>query len=178
MACHTTTVYALALLVTLPAVGASHLRRQNRTVTVWEPTPCDEVAEGMPCYKLYEHPAGSEFVTPCPVTSMKRPDACAAQFGDKPDAAQCPQIYCPKALGVTMKLVCSGQCCPTCWAPDHVVSLDRHTSIENYTNVVPVHPEAPATCRNVKCFKLLCGTGYTEGYLEGNCCRSCVASRA
>merc|ERR1719215_1617223 len=30
-----------------------------------------------------------------------------------------------------MKLVCAGGCCPTCWAPDHVVGLDRHTALES-----------------------------------------------
>ena len=27
-----------------------------------------------------------------------------------------------------MKLTCGGGCCPTCWAPDHVVTLDRHSA--------------------------------------------------
>merc|ERR1719262_1152823 len=97
----------------------------------WKPEACSELPEGVPCRNLYEHPAGSEFVGPCPAVSYTHPDGCAAQFNGKADADKCPQISCPKALGVTMKLICGGGCCPTCWAPDHVVAMDRHTSIKS-----------------------------------------------
>merc|ERR1719222_560234 len=101
------------------------------SVQAWKPEPCDELESGVPCRKLYEHPQGSTFVTPCPVESMTSPDGCQAQFGDKADADKCPQLECSKALGVTFKLVCGGGCCPTCWAPDHVVAMDRHSALES-----------------------------------------------
>merc|ERR1719356_1758388 len=146
------------------------------TASSWKPEPCDELEPGVPCTKLYEHPQGSTVVMPCPVESYTSAEACSAIFKGKADGEQCSQITCPKALGVTMKLVCAGGCCPTCWAPDHVVKLDRHTSIDDAA-VVPVAPQAPATCSTAKCFKLSCASGYSEGYVQGSCCYSCVPGR-
>mmetsp|Transcript_9247 Transcript_9247/g.17688 ORF Transcript_9247/g.17688 Transcript_9247/m.17688 type:complete len:159 (+) Transcript_9247:77-553(+) len=145
------------------------------TVGAWEPEACSELAAGVPCRKLYEHPQGSQFVTPCPVDSHTSPEGCAAQFAGKSEEEKCSQITCPKALGKTMKLVCSGQCCPVCWAPDHVIGMDRHTALSGYESVVPAAPQAPTTCGGVKCFKLLCAEGFTEGHVSGSCCNSCIA---
>mmetsp|Transcript_18483 Transcript_18483/g.41180 ORF Transcript_18483/g.41180 Transcript_18483/m.41180 type:complete len:161 (+) Transcript_18483:87-569(+) len=144
--------------------------------TAWEPEKCAELPEGVPCRTLYEHPMGSEFVGPCPVETYTSTDGCAAQFEGKSDADKCPQIDCPKALGVTFKLVCGGTCCPTCWAPDHVVELDRHTTVENKL-VVSAAPQAPGTCSGVKCFKPICADGYVEGHQQGDCCYSCLPGR-
>ena len=143
-------------------------------VAAWKPEPCGELEPGVPCTKLYEHPQGSTFVTACPVGEQTNPEACGAFFGDKAAADQCPQITCSKALGVSMKLVCAGGCCPTCWAPDHVVKLDRHTA-ESSEFVVDPNDKAPKHCSGVKCFTLICAPGQTEGYLEGACCSSCTA---
>merc|ERR1719409_1371310 len=115
---------------------------------------------------LYVHPQGSGLVTPCPVESMVSPDGCEAQFTGKSDGERCPQLTCPKALGVTMKLICGGGCCPTCWAPDHVVKLDRHTSIDDAAVVDPA-PAAPVHCKGVKCFEPLCADGKTRGHVQG-----------
>merc|ERR1719337_339288 len=57
--------------------------------TGWEPTPCSEVEKGQPCYKLYEHPQGSQLVMPCPVDSQNNAEACKAQFEGKGDGEQC-----------------------------------------------------------------------------------------
>merc|ERR1719463_554670 len=130
------------------------------TAAAWKPEPCGELEPGVPC----------------PVDKQTNPESCSALFGDKADGTQCPQISCPKAEGVTMKLVCAGGCCPTCWAPDHVVNLDRHTSIDDAAVVDPA-PQAPGTCGGVKCFKLKCGPGFTEGFVNGDCCYSCVQCR-
>merc|ERR1719429_415660 len=121
---------------------------------------------------LYEHPQGSTFVGPCPVESMANADGCAAQFKGKADAEQCPQLACSKALGVTFKLVCGGGCCPTCWAPDHVVAMDRHTALEN-PEVVDPAPQAPPTCKGARCFKTVCGTGSRRAL-----CRATAATPA
>jgi len=126
--------------------------------------------------KLYEHPQGSTLVMPCPVTSFGNPEACTAYFEGKADADKCSQITCPKALGVTMKLTCGGGCCPTCWAPDHVIAVDRHTSIDDAAVVDPA-PQAPGTCGGVKCFKLTCAAGFSEGHVNGDCCYSCIQGR-
>jgi len=146
------------------------------TESSWKPEPCGELAPGVPCTHLYEHPQGSTVVMPCPVEQQTNPEACGALFGNKADGEQCSQITCPKALGVTMKLICGGGCCPSCWAPDHVINLDRHSSIDDAAVVDPA-PQAPSTCGGVKCFKTACAAGFTEGFVNGDCCYSCVPGR-
>ena len=157
---------------------AASLRSSVRTGqnASWKPEPCDELPPGVPCVKLYEHPQGSGLVTTCPMESVTSADGCAAYFGDKADGAKCPQLDCPKALGVHFKLVCAGGCCPTCWAPDHVLKLDRHT-VEHTGLVVDPAPGAPPTCAGVQCFEPVCAEGFTKGFVQGNCCYSCVAGR-
>merc|ERR1719434_97688 len=150
---------------------ATGLVQQNRSH--WAPQPCDELEPGVPCTKLYKHPAGSGTVMPCPGNTLTRPDGCAALFKGKADGEQCPQIYCPKALGKTMKLVCAGGCCPTCWAPDHVVAVDRHSSMGKSPYAAKPAPQAPTTCKGVKCFKPVCYAGFKPGHVEGKCCYSC-----
>jgi len=142
----------------------------------WKPEPCGELAPGVPCVKLYEHPQGSTVVMPCPVESQGNTEACGALFAGKGDGDQCPQITCSKAMGVTMKLTCGGGCCPTCWAPDHVIAVDRHTSIDDAA-VVDAAPQAPSSCGGVKCFELGCATGFSKGFVNGDCCYSCVQGR-
>eukprot|EP00425_Heterocapsa_triquetra_P043401 CAMPEP_0195076554 /NCGR_PEP_ID=MMETSP0448-20130528/19179_1 /TAXON_ID=66468 /ORGANISM="Heterocapsa triquestra, Strain CCMP 448" /LENGTH=162 /DNA_ID=CAMNT_0040109095 /DNA_START=48 /DNA_END=536 /DNA_ORIENTATION=+ len=143
----------------------------------WKPDPCDELAPGVPCKKLYEHPHGSTFVGPCPIEEQANPDGCAAAFAGKQPEEQCPQITCPKALGKTMKLTCGGGCCPTCWAPDHVIGLDRHTAMGRSPHQVEPVAEAPTTCAGVKCFAPVCDEGYTIGFVQGSCCNKCVPGR-
>merc|ERR550532_2319437 len=132
-------VLVLAALASQATAAGTGLRARR---FAWQPPPCSELAPGVPCRKLYEHPEGSTFVGPCPVESQVSPDGCQASFAGKADEDMCSQISCPKALGVTMKLVCGGGCCPTCWAPDHVIKMDRHTSLENPATVDPA-PQAP-----------------------------------
>merc|ERR1719155_342066 len=138
----------------------------------WKPEPCGELEPGVPCTHLYEHPQGSTVVMPCPVDQMTDPGSCNALFGDKADGTQCPQITCPKALGVTMKLICGGGCCPTCWAPDQVLAMDRHTAMGESPYAPEPAPQAPTTCGGVKCFKPVCATGLAPGHVQGNCCYS------
>merc|ERR1719281_848779 len=66
-----------------------------------------------------------------------------------------------------------GQCCPICWAEDHVVPLDRHMAGAGMYTVAP-HGAAPPSCAGVKCFKLMCFDGTMPGYVTGSCCESCV----
>merc|ERR1711862_1061704 len=139
---------------------------RNVQATHWKPEPCDELEPGVPCTKLYEHPQGSEFVTPCPVEEMANPEGCSAYSTGKAEADKCPQISCPKALGVTMKLVCGGGCCPTCWAPDHVIAMDRHTALENVARV-DAAPQAPPQCKSVVCFEPICAEGFQKGFVQG-----------
>merc|ERR1719198_1837201 len=109
-----------------------------------------------------------------PTDQMPRSAGSAAYQEGKPDAEHCPQIKCPEALGVHMKLVCGGGCCPTCWAPDHILAMDRHTAMSGSPYGAAAHPKAPATCEGVKCFKPVCPAGKEPGYVDGGCCYSCV----
>ena len=144
--------------------------------SAWKPEACSELADGTPCRELYKRPQGSQFVSKCPIESWTSADGCGAFFAGKAEADQCPQISCPNALGRKMKLVCSGQCCPTCWAPDHVVKLDRHTSIDDAAVVDPA-PQAPPQCKGVRCFEPTCAAGFQKGFVQGSCCYSCVPGR-
>ena len=129
---------------------------------------------GTPCRALYKHPQGSLLVDPCPLETYHVADGCEAYFVGKADADKCHQISCPKALGVTMKLVCAGGCCPWCWAPVHKIENDRHTSITS-PYVVPPAPQAPIPCGGVKCFKPVCTEGFKPSSVVGKCCYSCTA---
>mmetsp|Transcript_62914 Transcript_62914/g.136626 ORF Transcript_62914/g.136626 Transcript_62914/m.136626 type:complete len:165 (+) Transcript_62914:88-582(+) len=159
---------ALLLCMSVVASAAAILHSAG-----WKPEPCEA---GKPCHQLYEHSYGSEFIGACPIESVTVAEGCAAYFEGKEEAAKCPQLTCPKALGKTFKLTCSGGCCPTCWAPDHVVGLDRHTAIDGGL-VVETAPAAPPSCAGARCFEPTCAEGFAKGYVQGQCCYSCVASR-
>merc|ERR1719335_2138853 len=67
-----------------------------------------------------------------------------------------------------------GQCCPTCFAPDHVIAIDRHTAMKG-PNPYAVKPAlaAPASCKGVKCFRPMCMPGFKPGQMPGACCNAC-----
>merc|ERR1719506_531905 len=140
----------------------------------WKPEPDSGKA-------LYEGPTGTmdpNYVAPCPVETFTSPDGCQALFSNKTDAEKCPSIQqdCPYAEGVKFKLVCGGGCCPQCWVPDHVLAMDRHTTIKS-PYVVSAAPQAPTTCGGVKCFKPVCAAGLSPGHVQGDCCYSCTPTR-
>mmetsp|Transcript_42206 Transcript_42206/g.92003 ORF Transcript_42206/g.92003 Transcript_42206/m.92003 type:complete len:114 (+) Transcript_42206:78-419(+) len=82
----------------------------------------------------------------------------------------CPGLTCPPPLEATRR---DGVCCPVCWAPDHVIGLDRHSAIKSkYTT--KAHPAAPSNCEGVKCFKLHCmGEEEIGPPPPGGCCAVC-----
>merc|ERR1719387_1970364 len=98
-----------------------------------------------------------------------------AVISDLPVCADivCADIECLAPLEIRRL---DDQCCPICWAPDHVITLDRHTAMKGASPyAVPPHVAAPTTCGGVKCFKPVCGSGYKPGHVSGDCCTSCVA---
>ncbi len=75
---------------------------------------------------------------------------------------QCGEYSCPSPL----ELKVDGTCCGYCWAPDHLVSADRHKVTEfNATgNLIEQCDSAPSECKGpganvVRCFKPSCRAG-------------------
>eukprot|EP00928_Gymnodinium_smaydae_P065229 TRINITY_DN483_c0_g1_i2.p2 TRINITY_DN483_c0_g1~~TRINITY_DN483_c0_g1_i2.p2 ORF type:complete len:125 (+),score=11.21 TRINITY_DN483_c0_g1_i2:79-453(+) len=84
----------------------------------------------------------------------------------------CADIECKAPLEMRRA---EGQCCPICWAPDHIIGLDRHTALQGENPYArDAHPAAPPTCAGVKCFHPACAAGYHEGHVQGRCCASCI----
>eukprot|EP00747_Dinoflagellata_sp_TGD_P139470 gnl/TRDRNA2_/TRDRNA2_175893_c0_seq33.p1 gnl/TRDRNA2_/TRDRNA2_175893_c0~~gnl/TRDRNA2_/TRDRNA2_175893_c0_seq33.p1 ORF type:complete len:129 (+),score=21.03 gnl/TRDRNA2_/TRDRNA2_175893_c0_seq33:77-463(+) len=90
---------------------------------------------------------------------------------------ECGDMACPEPFELKTM---SGQCCPICWAPDHVVPVDRHKKLDGPSpHLVDIHTSAPDECRGpglhpTLCFKPNCKKGFKPGYVSGNCCSSCV----
>merc|ERR1719198_2941083 len=67
-----------------------------------------------------------------------------------------------------------GQCCPTCFADEAAVALDRHTAMKGPSPyAAKLAAAAPSSCKGVKCFKPVCIAGYEPGQMPGACCNSC-----
>merc|ERR550532_105037 len=50
----------------------------------------------------------------------------------------CAQIECVAPLALRRL---DDQCCPICWAPDHEIGLDRHTSLQGHNpHLQATHP--------------------------------------
>merc|ERR1719335_1988657 len=86
----------------------------------------------------------------------------------------CADIECLAPLEIRRL---DDQCCAICWAPDHVIALDRHTAMGKSPYAAEPAPQAPTTCIGVKCFKPVCGSGYSPGHVSGDCCYSCTPTR-
>jgi hypothetical protein len=83
----------------------------------------------------------------------------------------CADIQCLPPFELKRK---EGQCCATCYAPDHVVAIDRHTALEGGSPYkADPAPAAPSNCKGVKCFTPACRAGETVGHVPGACCLSC-----
>mmetsp|Transcript_119089 Transcript_119089/g.216464 ORF Transcript_119089/g.216464 Transcript_119089/m.216464 type:complete len:129 (+) Transcript_119089:87-473(+) len=85
----------------------------------------------------------------------------------------CADIKCLPPLELRRK---EGQCCSICWASDEDVALDRHTRLSGENPyLVDTHPAAPPSCEGALCFVPKCPDGETVGYVQGDCCKSCIA---
>jgi hypothetical protein len=90
-------------------------------------------------------------------------DALSPLACDK--AGACPKLQCPVPLELQFK---PGGCCPICWAPDHIVPLDRHSAIDNPNESEDAKSSlAPANCQNVKCFTM----SFPMTEIENRCCK-------
>merc|ERR1719262_1600848 len=83
----------------------------------------------------------------------------------------CPDVACAAPFELKRS---KGQCCPVCFAPDHVVKIDRHVAMKGPSPyAAKVAPGAPGSCKGVKCFKPVCAPGTAPGQRPGACCLSC-----
>jgi len=71
-------------------------------------------------------------------------------------------------------------CCGYCWAPDHVVALDRHTAINSPYKSDAACESAPSSCRGpgpvASCFMPSCRAGEAPHCAPGACCPRCEAT--
>jgi len=94
-------------------------------------------------------------------------EACGLMTG-------CADIKCTPPFALKRA---KGQCCPTCFADDAAVALDRHTAMKGPSPyAAKLAGAAPSSCKGVKCFTPVCIAGYTPGQMPGACCNSCKPS--
>merc|ERR1719272_366249 len=87
----------------------------------------------------------------------------------------CADIKCTAPFVLSRQ---PGQCCPTCFADDKTVALDRHTAMKGPSPyATKVATSAPSSCKGVKCFKPVCIAGYEPGVVPNACCYACKPSR-
>eukprot|EP00927_Polykrikos_kofoidii_P073673 TRINITY_DN69693_c0_g1_i1.p1 TRINITY_DN69693_c0_g1~~TRINITY_DN69693_c0_g1_i1.p1 ORF type:complete len:143 (+),score=18.09 TRINITY_DN69693_c0_g1_i1:64-429(+) len=93
-----------------------------------------------------------------------------------PRAPVCHEISCAdiECLSPMELRRSDDQCCPICWAPDHVIGLDRHEAGERSMFRRDAHPAAPTSCQGARCFAPHCLPGQHEGHVTGRCCASCI----
>mmetsp|Transcript_118472 Transcript_118472/g.215483 ORF Transcript_118472/g.215483 Transcript_118472/m.215483 type:complete len:137 (+) Transcript_118472:105-515(+) len=88
----------------------------------------------------------------------------------------CGESACPAPFELKM----DATCCGYCWAPDQVVSVDRHKVVAyNATGfAVDQCDSAPSTCKGpgptVRCFKPSCQEGEKVHCAAAACCAGCV----
>merc|ERR1719359_870319 len=75
-----------------------------------------------------------------------------------------------------------GSCCGTCFAPDHVVALDRHFAIDSPYKMDTQCDGAPSFCKGpgpaAVCFQPSCAAGFKAHCAPGECCPKCVPESA
>merc|ERR1719171_2219998 len=94
---------------------------------------------------------GSIRLSPTMAVGADTGEACGLMTG-------CAELKCRPPFELKRS---PGQCCPTCAASDEVVALDRHTAMKG-PSPYAVKPAAgaPVTCKGVKCFTLMCRSGF------------------
>merc|ERR1719379_2930676 len=94
-------------------------------------------------------------------------------------SVECGEYSCPAPF----ELKTDGTCCGYCYAPDHVVPVDRHVKVPyNATgNAVAQCDSAPSTCKSpgvhpVRCFKPSCRVGDSPTCGANACCPRCTGA--
>merc|ERR1719482_501373 len=89
---------------------------------------------------------------------------------------ECGEYECPSPF----ELKVDNTCCGYCYAPDHIVAVDRHVAVPfNSTgNIVAQCESAPSTCKGlgihpVRCFKPSCRPSDVPHCGPTSCCPIC-----
>lgn len=97
-----------------------------------------------------------------------------------PEESSCASIKCDEDFECVLpfeKRRPKGQCCPICWAADHVLPVDRHSAMSGSNpHSAPTADMAPANCRKpqrAECFNPVCAEGKKPHHTPGRCCMSC-----
>merc|ERR1719389_1499525 len=109
-------------------------------------------------------------------------DSMKDSFGNSNLEPACSKIECGDYECPTpFELKVDATCCGYCYAPDHVVSVDRHKVVAfNATGFAVEQCEsAPSTCKGpgptkVRCFKPSCRAGDTPTCSPDACCPACA----
>merc|ERR1740130_1003092 len=104
-------------------------------------------------------------------------------FGNTALEPSCSKIECGEySCPTPFELKVDETCCGYCWAPDHVVGVDRHKVVKfNSTGFAVEQCEsAPSSCKGpgpeaVRCFKPSCRAGDQPGCSPDACCAVCQA---
>merc|ERR1719171_2386743 len=94
---------------------------------------------------------GSIRLSPTMAVGADTGEACGLMTG-------CAELKCRPPFELKRA---EGQCCPTCVASDDTVALDHHVAMEGPSPyAAKAAAGAPATCKGVKCFQLMCLAGF------------------
>merc|ERR1719261_1684746 len=93
---------------------------------------------------------------------------------------ECGEYECPAPF----ELKTGPTCCGYCWAPDHVIAVDRHSAVAYNSSgfAVELCESAPSSCSGpganaVRCFKPSCREGEEPHCAPGACCEKCAPAR-
>merc|ERR1719207_273366 len=118
-------------------------------------------------------------------SGLRRREEPTDSFGNSQLEPPCSKIECGEyECTPPFELKTDNTCCGYCYAPDHVIAVDRHvaTAYNSSGFAVDQCEGAPSTCTGpgaeaVRCFKPSCREGEKPHCAPGACCHKCVPAR-
>jgi len=106
------------------------------------------------------------------------PDRMVDSFGRSTLEPPCSKIDCGEtACPDPFVLKTDSTCCGVCYAPDHVVAIDRHVAGSDAGYRAEMCEGAPSSCLGpgptAVCFKPSCAAGFAPSCSPGSCCATC-----
>ena len=111
------------------------------------------------------------------------PNRMVDSFGRSTLEPPCSKIDCGEtACPDPFVLKTDSTCCGICYAPDHVVAIDRHVSGGDAGFRSEMCEGAPSSCLGpgpaAVCFKPSCAAGFEPHCQPAACCATCSATGA